>query len=51
MTTEQLQAFCSTDPMRPDLTKPFARAGFTWATDGRVLVRVATIDGLGDGVC
>lgn len=49
MTTEQLQAFCSTDPTRPEVGKPFTRAGFTWATDGRVLVRVATIEGLDDG--
>jgi hypothetical protein len=35
-----LQPFCSTDTDRYYLMKPFSRAGFTWATNGHILVRV-----------
>jgi hypothetical protein len=35
-----LQPFCSTDEARWYLTKPFSRDGFTWATNGHILVRV-----------
>lgn len=35
-----LQQFCGTDPCRSYLMKPFSRDGFTWATDGHILVRV-----------
>lgn len=35
-----LQPFCSTDVFRPYLLKPFSRNGFTYATDGHVMVRV-----------
>lgn len=36
-----LQQFCGTDECRYYLMKPFSRDGFTWATDGAILVRVA----------
>ena len=36
-----LQQFCSTDLFRPYLARPFTRNGFTWATNGHVIVRVA----------
>lgn len=35
-----LQQFCSTDDLRPYLMKPFRFKGFTWATNGHILVRV-----------
>ena len=35
-----LTQFCSTDPERPYIHKPFSRAGYTWATTGHILVRV-----------
>ena len=35
-----LQPFCSTDHLRPYLTKPFSRDGFTWATNGHIILRV-----------
>jgi hypothetical protein len=38
-----LQQFCSKDPMRPYLHKPFSRGKFTYATDGRIAVRVDRI--------
>lgn len=36
-----LQPFCSTDETRFYLMKPFTRGGFTYATDGIIMVRVA----------
>lgn len=36
-----LQQFCGTDETRHYLMKPFSRDGFTWATNGHILVRVA----------
>lgn len=36
-----LQPFCGTDECRFYLMKPFSRDGFTWATDGHIMVRVA----------
>lgn len=38
--TIDLQQFCGTDETRPYLMKPFSRDGFTWATNGHILVRV-----------
>jgi hypothetical protein len=35
-----LQQFCGTDPSRDYLMKPFSRDGFTWATNGHILIRV-----------
>lgn len=35
-----LQQFCGVDECRYYLMKPFSRDGFTWATNGHVLVRV-----------
>lgn len=35
-----LQPFCSKDETRYQLTKPWSRDGYTWATDGRVLLRI-----------
>lgn len=36
-----LTSFCSTDPARPVLHRPFSKGEFTYATDGRVILRVA----------
>lgn len=41
-----LQKFCGTDWYRPYLHKPFSAEGFTWATNGHVIVRVDAIDGI-----
>lgn len=35
-----LKPFCSSDRSRPYLHKPFSAHGFTWATNGHILVRV-----------
>lgn len=39
ITKEILQPFCGTDETRYVLQQPFARGDFTYATDGRILVR------------
>lgn len=39
-----LQPFCSESELRPNIQKPWSRDGFTYATDGRVLVRVSSDD-------
>jgi len=39
--TIDLQPFCSTWQSRPQIKRPFSRDGYTYATDGRVIVRVA----------
>lgn len=41
-----LQQFCSTDPMRPYLHKPFSIGDYTHATNGHVGVRVPRIEGV-----
>lgn len=38
-----LQRFCGADRYRAYLMRPFSRDGFTWATNGHILVRVATL--------
>jgi len=38
---EFLKSFCGDDPFRPYLHVPFNQEGFTWATNGHILVRVA----------
>jgi len=43
-----LQRFCGTDETRPYLLKPFTRCGKTYATDGRIVVRIPPQDGIGD---
>lgn len=35
-----LQPFCSTEPRKGNIGQPFNLSGYTWATDGRILVRV-----------
>lgn len=39
-----LQPFCGRDEYRPYLHKPFSRGAYTYATDGRLLLRVARRD-------
>ena len=48
MTTDQLEKFC--DPLEGrDITKsPFNYGGYTWATNGRIMVRVPLIAGARD---
>jgi len=43
---ELLKQFCSHDPTRYYLMKPFSQDGYTWATNGHIMVRVAQIDGI-----
>ncbi|MDE2107035.1 MAG: hypothetical protein KGL39_58045 [Patescibacteria group bacterium] len=39
-----LQPFCSRDSSRPGILKPFSLGHYTYATDGRMLIRVARRD-------
>lgn len=41
-----LQKFCGTDWYRTYLHKPFSLDGFTWATNGHVIVRVDPVEGV-----
>lgn len=40
MAALNLSVFCSTDPVRPYLHKPFSRGEWTYATNGHICVRV-----------
>lgn len=42
-TLELIKTFCGTDETRAILMQPFTRDGWTWATDGRIMVRVPVI--------
>lgn len=48
MNLQDLKKFCSTDHTRPTILKPFTQDGFTFATDGRILVRIPAIEGGAD---
>lgn len=39
-----LQKYCSDDPYRPNLAKPFSVGEFTYATNGHIMVRVPRRD-------
>ena len=39
----ELQPFCSTDEARPYLHKPWTRDGYTYATDGRIMIKVPAL--------
>lgn len=41
-----LQKFCGNDWFRSYLHKPFSKDGFTWATNGHVIVRVPLVEGV-----
>jgi hypothetical protein len=43
MTLDDLKAYCSTDPMRPNLHAPWSRDGFTYASNVHVIIRVPRI--------
>ena len=43
-----LQKFCSTDSIRININKPFSKGEYTYATDGRIMVRVSKIEGIGE---
>lgn len=45
MNLELLQKFCSTDPSRESLHHPITQGDYTYATDGRICVRVPAIEG------
>ena len=48
-TTVDLSQFCAGEEgFRHHLSKPFSRAGYTWATDGKILVRVPIRDDVPD---
>lgn len=44
MNIELLRAFCSTDETRPALQRPFNLGEYSYATDGRILIRVARLE-------
>jgi hypothetical protein len=46
MAAIDLQQFCSDDPFRENLSKPFTLGDFTYATNGHILVRLPKIDGV-----
>lgn len=45
MKLEDLQQFCSVDPWRTGISKPFSWDNHTYATDGRILIRTDRIEG------
>ena len=45
---KQLKPFCGDDPARPWLHAPFSRAEYTYATDGRIAVRVPRLPKVGE---
>ena len=45
---QELIPFCSTDETRPSLRQPYTRGGYTYATDGRMAIRVPAIEGIPD---
>ena len=49
MTADDLKQFCADreDP-RPYLRQPWTRDGYTWATNGHIIIRVPVIDGIPD---
>lgn len=40
LTPEDLQRFCSDDESRPSICHPFSQEKWTYATDGRLMIRV-----------
>lgn len=49
LTAEQLQPFCSNDPHRFMLHAPFTRGEWTYATNGKIAIRVPKIEGVPEG--
>jgi len=45
MTLELLQTFCSKDETRQSIRAPFTFEGYTYASDGRILIQVKEIPG------
>lgn len=43
LTAETLKPFCSTDPVRWYLWRPWSRDDFTYATNGHALIKVARV--------
>lgn len=43
MTRDTLNLFCSCDDMRPNLQVPWTRDGYTYASDGRIAVRIPAL--------
>jgi hypothetical protein len=43
MNLELLKTFCSTELYHPTITSPFSSGDFTYATDGRILLRVPRV--------
>jgi len=50
MTLDELQPFCSKDPNRPSLHKPFSIYEHTYATDGIMAIQVPLIEGVGENL-
>ena len=49
MTEIDLQAFCSKDALRHNITQPFSNGPWTYATNGYIIVRVPRCADIGDG--
>lgn len=45
MQLEDLKKFCSEDETRPGLWNPFQANGYTYATDGRIMIKTPLIEG------
>jgi hypothetical protein len=43
-----LQKYCSHDEIRKNINKPFTDGGYTYATNGRIIIRVPRIEGIGE---
>jgi len=46
MNLDLLKTFCGTDETRPSLMEPFSDDRYTYATDGRIIVRVPRIESI-----
>jgi hypothetical protein len=49
MKLEDLQKFCSNDESRTGITQPFTWDSYTFATDGKIMVRVPKVEGVLEG--
>ncbi len=44
MTLDEIKVFCAIDDARWNLLHPWTRDGYTWATNGHIIVRVPAMD-------
>lgn len=48
MTLEELKRFAAVDDIRDYLNQPWSRGGYTWASNGHIMVRVPAIEGVAE---